>query len=52
MLEPYARPPPGQAADYRGYLQLTEETIHRQFAKIYRHGWQINAMCLGMQRQN
>lgn len=47
MLEPYAMPPEGRGSDYRGYLQLTEETVRSQFERIYRAGWQINAHVAG-----
>lgn len=47
MMEPYALPPAGRASDYRGYLQLTEETVRSQFERIYRDHWQINAHVSG-----
>lgn len=48
LTRPYAVPPPGQEADYRGYPAVADDTeVERLVAKAYQNDWQLIAHANG-----
>ncbi len=47
LSQPYAKPPPGAATNYRGYETLPDATIAAKVEKAYAKGWQVLAHCNG-----
>jgi predicted amidohydrolase YtcJ len=47
LTQPYYKPPPGQAADYRGYPAYTDAQVNAFVDKAFAHSWQLLAHANG-----
>ncbi len=47
LTQPYRKPPPGAATNYRGYETLPDKVIAAKVDKAYANGWQVLAHCNG-----
>ncbi|QOV91917.1 amidohydrolase [Humisphaera borealis] len=47
LTQPYVKPPPAAATNYRGYETLPDQVIAAKVDKAFANGWQILAHCNG-----
>jgi predicted amidohydrolase YtcJ len=47
LTQPYLKPPPGAATNYRGYETIPDQVVAAKVDKAFANGWQILAHCNG-----